>query len=102
MKVAIAADGNNEHAMISERAARAPYILIFEDKKLVKVIRNPFAFGGGGAGFSVAYMLANEHVDMFIAGRIGPNMAVALKERSIAMKTFPGKSVKEVLETLES
>ena len=100
MKVAIAADGKDENAMISERAARAPYILIFEDKKLIKAIRNPFAFGGGGAGFSVAYMLANEKIDLFIAGRIGPNMAMALKEKSIAMKTFPGKTVKQVLESL--
>jgi len=66
MKTAIASEGKNETSEISPRGARAPYYLIFENKKLTKTIKNPFAVGGGGAGWSVAHMLTDEKVDLVI------------------------------------
>lgn len=96
MKIAIASEGKEESGEISSRGGRAPYYLIFENKKLIKVVKNPFAVGGGGAGFSVAKMLSNENVDLVIASRIGPNMEFALKEKNIKIKVVSGK-VKEAL-----
>ena len=97
MKVAIASMGKNENSEVSEVGGRAPYYLIFEDKKLVKTIKNPFAVGGGGAGWSVAYMLAEEKIELVIAGKIGPNMETALKQKNIKFKQAEGK-IDEVLE----
>ncbi len=98
MKIAIASNGKDENSEVSPVGARAPFFLIFEDKKLTKTITNPFRVGGGGAGFSVAQMLANEKVEMVVAGRIGPNMEMALKEKGIEIKQVENKTVKQVLE----
>lgn len=99
MKVAIASLGENENSQISPVGGRAPYYLIFENKKLVKVIKNPFRIGGGGAGFGVAKMLADEGVEMVVAGRIGPNMKAALEEKGIKYLEATGV-VREVLDKL--
>ena len=91
MKIAIASEGKNEDSGISQQGGRAPYYLIFEDKKLIEVIKNPFASGSGGAGFSVAYMLAEKKVNLEIAGKVGGNMVSALKEKGIEFKERIGK-----------
>ena len=96
MKIAIASEGETNESKISEKGGRAPYYLIFEDKKLIEAIKNPFATGGGGAGFSVAYMLAEKKVNLTIAGKIGGNMISALKEKGIDFKEASGK-VKEFI-----
>jgi len=89
-RIAIASEGKDEKSEISLRGGRAPYYLVFEGKKLVETIKNPFAVGGGGAGFSVAYMLADKKIDLAVAGRFGPNMEFALKEKKIKAKEASG------------
>jgi len=91
MKIVIASDGKDENSEISSRGARAPFYLIFEKGKLVETIKNPFAIGGGGAGWSVAHMLADKKVDLVIAGRVGSNMEMALKEKGLKSKEESGK-----------
>ncbi len=91
MKIAIASEGKNESSEISSRGARAPFYLVFEKGKLVETIKNPFAVGGGGAGWSVAHMLADKKVNLVIAERIGPNMETALKEKGLKSKEASGK-----------
>ena len=91
MRIAIAANKPSIDGDISDRAARAPYILIFEDGELVETIKNPFAVGGGGAGWSVAYLLGEKNVDLFVAERIGPNMQRALEEQGIKYRAMTGK-----------
>ena len=91
MKIVIASDGKDENSEISSRGARAPFYLIFEKGKLVETIKNPFAIGGGGAGWSVAHMLADKKVNLVIAGRVGPNMEMALKEKGLKSKEESGK-----------
>jgi len=91
MKTAVASEGKDIESNVSEKGGRAPYYLIFENKKLVEAIKNPFAKGGGGAGFSVAYMLSNKEVSLVIAGKIGGNMESALKEKGIEFKERIGK-----------
>ena len=98
MKIAIASEGKTKNSEISSRAGRAPYYLIFENKKLVEVIKNPFAVGSGGAGWSVAYMLADKKVNQVIAGKIGPNMQTALKQKNLKFKEKQGK-VKKLVTT---
>ena len=91
MKIAVASEGKDSSSEISVRGGRAPFYLVFEDKKLVETIKNPFAAGGGGAGFSVAYMLAEKKVGLVIAGKVGGNMVSALKEKGIEFREEGGK-----------
>ncbi len=88
MRVAVAADGDREDAPVSFRAARAPFFLIFEDGRLVEVVRNPFLMGGG-AGWRVAELLAGKGIQVFVAGNAGPNLANALQQRGIRIKIVP-------------
>jgi len=91
MKIAVASEGKDFDSEISGRGGRAPFYLVFEDKKLIETIKNPFATGGGGAGFSVAYMLAEKKVGLVIAGKVGGNMISALNEKGIKFKEASGK-----------
>ncbi|MBD3313825.1 hypothetical protein GF345_05265 [Candidatus Woesearchaeota archaeon] len=100
MKIAVASEGKEETSNVSAVSGRAPYYLIFEDKKLVKEIKNPFTVGGG-AGFSVAQMLINEEVDMVISGNIGGNMQEMLDSKKVKTKIVEGKTVKEAVEEAE-
>jgi predicted Fe-Mo cluster-binding NifX family protein len=91
MKIAIASIDKNEKGNISENGARAPYFLIFENKKLIEILKNPFAIGGGGAGWSVAHILSEKSVDKFISGKIGENMKTALGKKNIKFEELSGK-----------
>ena len=97
MKIAIASEGKEINSEISQRGGRAPYYLVFEDKKLIETIKNPFATGSGGAGFSVAYMLADKKVNLVIAGKVGGNMVSALNEKGIEFKEESEKKVNEMI-----
>ena len=100
MKIAVSSVGKTEDSKVSEVGARAPYYLVFEDKKLVKIIKNPFRIGGGGAGFAVAQMLADEGVDLIVSGRFGPNMKGSLDEKNIKTQEVKDKTVKEIIDEL--
>lgn len=92
MKIAIASTEKNKNADVSDRAGRAPYYLIFDKSEdLIEEIDNPFSFGGGGAGLSVAKMLADKEVNIVIAGKFGPKMTGALEERGLKYYEFNGK-----------
>ncbi|MEA2089043.1 MAG: NifB/NifX family molybdenum-iron cluster-binding protein [Patescibacteria group bacterium] len=99
MKIAIATNEKNENAEISERGARAPYYLIFNEKsELAETLSNPFAVGGGGAGFSVAKMLSDKGADIFVAVHIGGNMISALEERGVKYYEKSGKAKEAAIE----
>lgn len=96
MKIAIASTGKNINSEISDVAGRAPYYLIFEESKLIETINNPFSFGSGGAGFSVAKMLIDKKVDLVIAGKFGNKMTTAMAERGLEFREMDG-SVEDAL-----
>jgi predicted Fe-Mo cluster-binding NifX family protein len=103
MKIAVASTGKDAESQVSAKGGRAPYYLIFEDDKLVKTIKNPFAVGGGGAGVSVAYMLAKEKVKLVLVGELGGNMKMVLEEKGVKSKSISGMTVKDALaDVLES
>jgi predicted Fe-Mo cluster-binding NifX family protein len=89
MKIAIASEGINEDARISKQSGRAPYFIIVENNKIIDVLENPFVSGGGVAR-NVSQMLADENIDLFIAGNFGPNMEMFLKTYNIKMKKATG------------
>ncbi|OQA52143.1 MAG: Dinitrogenase iron-molybdenum cofactor [candidate division WS2 bacterium ADurb.Bin280] len=83
MKIAIACDEKNLDSTISKLGGRSPFYQIFDNGEFVETVKNPFATGAGGAGYSVAYMMADMGIDLIVAGKIGENMASALQERGI-------------------
>ena len=98
MKIAIASEGKDKKAKVDIRAGRAPYYLIFDEtKNLSETISNPFSIGSGGAGFSVAKMLADKDVNLVIAGEFGGKMVDAMKERGLESHEFTG-TVEEALD----
>ncbi|RLJ00962.1 MAG: hypothetical protein DRP06_00600 [Candidatus Aenigmatarchaeota archaeon] len=101
MKIAISSEGKDENSKVSQMSGRAPYYLIFENKKLIKTIKNPFRMGGGGAGFGVAEMLSEENVNLVISGKFGGNMVSTLETKGIKSKELSGIMVKEALEKAE-
>jgi predicted Fe-Mo cluster-binding NifX family protein len=102
MRIVIASEGKDENAEVCSVTGRAPYFLIFEDGKLTKVIKNPFAVGSGGAGFGVAQMLGNEKVDVVVSGKFGPKVIGAFEEKGIKIVEMNDKTVKEALEEVNN
>lgn len=97
MKIAVASQ-KPEASVVAAQAGRAPYYLIYdEQKELLESVANPFAVGGGGAGFGVAKMLADKDVDAVVAGRFGVNMEQAMDGRGTKHIEFDG-SVTDALE----
>jgi len=96
MKIAIASEGKELDSKVSEKGGRAPYYLIFENKELIETIKNPF-LSGSGAGWSVAYMLAEKNVNKVISGKIGDKMESALKEKGLEFVEEHNKKIKELI-----
>ena len=97
MKIVIASDGKTTDDFVSEKGARAPYYLFFEDGELVETMKNPFAVGGGGAGWSVAHTHAEKGVELVVAGAFGKNLETALSQKDIRTLSASGKIIKDVL-----
>ena len=86
MKTAIGSTTNDISGEISEKGGRSPFYLIFDDSnELLEVIKNPFAVGGGGAGFGVAKMLSDIDVKKIVVGKAGGNMRSAVEAAGIEL-----------------
>lgn len=98
MKTAIASEEKNiEEAKVSPISGRASYYHIYEDKKHIKTIKNPFKIGGGGAGPSVAQMLINENIDLVISGKFGEKMLNVFEENNIKTKISKEILIKDLI-----
>ena len=82
--IAVATFEKTESSQISEKAARAPYYLVFDKSgKLREIISNPFRDAEGGAGPKMADLLAEKNVTVVVAGAFGYKMAKALEAKGI-------------------
>jgi len=66
-----------------------------------KTLKNPFRFGGGGAGFGVVEVLSDENVELVISGKFGDNMKGALEAKGIRFRELPNVDIKEALKNIE-
>lgn len=98
MKIAIGSEGKTSEDLVSDVCGRATYFQIYENKKLIEVVKNPFKIGGGGAGSAVAKMLLDKGVEKIICGKLGDNMIEWLNDKKVPYKELKGMPVKEVLE----
>jgi predicted Fe-Mo cluster-binding NifX family protein len=72
MRIAIAAQGADTNSLISQHAARAPFYLIFNAAgELQEAIKNPCSGAERGAGPKAAHFLAQQNIQMIVAGDFG-------------------------------
>ena len=100
MKIALSSLGRDVNSKLSEVFGRCPYFIFaeIENSKIqtVEAIENISAKQQGGAGISAAQMVAENKVDVVIAGTFGPRALDVLKQFNI--RVFKGSGlIKEVI-----
>jgi predicted Fe-Mo cluster-binding NifX family protein len=96
-RIAVAAEAPGAEAAVSDIAARAPYILIFDASgKLVESQANPFAKIAGDAGPPFADWLAERQIGALVAGNFGSKLSKAMSERGIRAITADGSAAAAV------
>ena len=102
VSIAVAANGPEQNATVSDKAGRAPYFLFFDSRgKFLKAERNPFAGIPGGAGPKAAVFLSGEGVTLVVAGEFGAKMEQALSSFKIEYITKTGVAHEVVQAVLE-
>lgn len=100
MKIGVASTGSAADAAISQEAARAPYILIFDQEgNLLDAVENR-GLPAQRASAQVVLMLKERGVTHYIAGRFGQNLINALNQAGIKRveKTGPAQeAVREIV-----
>jgi len=98
--IAVATLDKTEDSQIGDKAARAPYYLIFDKSgNLLEIISNPFRDATRGTGPKVADFLASKNVSVVVANDFGHKMISALDEKGIGYHEASG-IVKNVVEDL--
>ncbi len=89
--IAVAAVDRIENSQISQKAARAPYFLIFDkNSKMLEAVSNPFGDSARRTGPKVAGLLAEKNVTVVVAGDFGQKMKIALDKYGISHLTVTG------------
>lgn len=100
-RIAVACSGPEVDAEISQRAARAPYILIFDhEANLVETVDHRDV-PAGGAGPQTAGLLEGKDVTHFVATRFGPNLIRGLETAGIEHVVMEGSAQEAVRELLD-
>jgi predicted Fe-Mo cluster-binding NifX family protein len=91
MKLCISSTGKDTGSRVDTSFGRAPFFLIVDTETMdVKVVENPAAAAGHGAGIAAAQLVSDKRVDTVLSGFVGPNAFNALKTSGI--KIFEGVS----------
>jgi len=99
MKIAVAATKNDISADVSYYGGRAPFFLIFDEQgNLLDSYSNPFSEMERHAGYEVSKLMAEQAVDVIIAGLFGPEMISELSGHGIKCITKSGAAGNAVLE----
>ncbi len=93
---------------IADRFGRAPVFTIIEldengEIKNVRIVANPGAEAGGGAGVKAVQTLVNERVNIAVGPSFGPNAQVLLEEMNIKpIRISAGTKISEALERVKA
>jgi predicted Fe-Mo cluster-binding NifX family protein len=99
MRIAVAATANDICADVAYHGGRAPFYLIFDEHgNLLEGFSNPFSEMERHAGYEVSQMMAEEGVDVVIAGLLGPTMISELSARGIRCVTKSGSAQNAVMQ----
>ena len=101
--IAVASLDRTEKSQISDRAARAPYYLFFDESgKLLEVSVNPFYDSARSAGPKVANLLVGKNATIVVAQDFGSKMITALDKEGINYYRVSGIVKKAVEELIKS
>ena len=101
--IAVASLDRTEKSQVSDRAARAPYYLLFDESgKLLEVIVNPFYDSARSAGPKVANLLVGKNAAIVVAEDFGSKMITALDKEGINYYKASGIVKKAVEELIRS
>ncbi|ADI31660.1 NifB/NifX family molybdenum-iron cluster-binding protein [Staphylothermus hellenicus] len=94
VRAAVCVDDNNGlESHVSPVFARAPIILFIDivNGNIANIypVQNPYAMGGGGAGFAFAQFVAGAGARIVIASTIGPNAQAMLQQQGISVYSVP-------------
>ncbi|MDX2481540.1 MAG: NifB/NifX family molybdenum-iron cluster-binding protein [Desulfuromusa sp.] len=82
--IAVAANGSEPVAMVSEKAGRAAYFLFFDGSgNFLNAKKNPFSDASGGSGPKAATFLSDNGVTIVVAKEFGTKMERALSSYKI-------------------
>ncbi len=105
VRVAVAVEEDKGlDSRLSERFGRAPYFLIAdvdpEGCKILdyRVVENPGARAGSGAGVKAAQLLGDNQVKVYIGPNPGPNAYAALQALGIRIVVHNGGTAREAVE----
>ncbi len=91
MKIAVAATEGSLEASVSDSFGRCPYFVLVDSETMAfEAFSNPAAEASGGAGPQAAQALVDRHVDVVLAGYVGPKAEDALKAAGISFQAATG------------
>jgi len=101
MKIAVSSMGKNIESNASDIFGRCPYFIIVEiednEIKKIEAIENKNINQMGGAGISIAKLIAEKDVETVITGNIGPRALDVLNQFKIKIYSGNGM-IKEVIQ----
>jgi predicted Fe-Mo cluster-binding NifX family protein len=104
VKIAFATEKGGLDDKIADRFGRAPTFTIVEvdtdtgEVKSVRVVENPGASAGSGAGVKAAQKVADEGAKIYVGPNPGPNAYAALQYLGVKIYVLTGTTVREALQ----
>ena len=104
VRIAFATEKGGLDDRLADRFGRAPTFTIVEvdidtgEVRSVKVVQNPGATAGSGAGVKAAETVANEGAVLYVGPNPGPNAYAALQHLGVKIYTVTGVTVREALQ----
>ena len=97
MKLCVSSTGKEKGSHVDTAFGRAPFFLIVDMKSMdVKVLENPAAAAGHGAGIAAAQVVSDAGVDAVLSGYVGPNAFNALQTSGI--RIFEGATENDTVQ----
>ena len=91
-------DNTGLEAEVAARFGRAPYFAIVDEKlETVEFIANTGQQAASGAGIQAAQLIADQEVDVLIAGNLGPKAFSGLERADIKLYQVDGGTVKQAV-----